>query len=184
MRSLPKSFCAKVTAIEESKDLDEIKIQELIGSLQTYEFGLPSHKLSKSLALKTITERMDDSSEEDDVEKEVAFLAKNFQKFLKMRNNGKPFSKGKFSSSKGDRKEFKKKNGKDFQSLQGNVCYECNGHGHLKKKCPNYLRGKGKVFATTLSDSESSNSNTEGEWDSEGNYKAFMAIASIDSKVI
>ena len=55
---------------------------------------------------------MDDSSEEDDLENEVAFLAKNFRKFLKMKNSGKPFSKGKFSSSKSDRKEFKKKNGK------------------------------------------------------------------------
>ena len=44
------------------------------------------------------------------------------------------------------------------------------------------MRGKGKVFATTLSDSDSSNSNTEGECDSEGNYRAFMAIASVDSK--
>ena len=125
---------------------------------------------------------MDDSSEEDDVEKEVAFLTKNFRKFLKMKNNGKPFNKGKFSSSKGDRKEFKKKDGKDFQSPQGIVCYKCNGHGHLKKKCPNYLRRKGKVFATTLNDSESSNSDTEGECDSERNYRAFMTIASVDSK--
>ena len=78
LRSLSESFRAKVTAIEESKDLDEIKIQELIGSFQTYELRLPFHKLSKSLALKTITERMDDSSEEDDVEKQVAFLAKIF----------------------------------------------------------------------------------------------------------
>ena len=78
LRSLPESFRAKVTSIEESKDLDEIKIQELIGSLQTYELVLPSHKTCKSLALKTITERMDNSFEEDDVEKEVAFLAKNF----------------------------------------------------------------------------------------------------------
>ena len=44
------------------------------------------------------------------------------------------------------------------------------------------MRGKGKVFAPTLSNSESSNSDTEGECDSEGNYRAFMAIASIDSK--
>ena len=170
LRSLLESFCTKVTAIEERKDLDEIMIQELIGFLQKYELGLPSHKTSKSLAFKTITERMDDSSEEDDVEKEVAFLAKNFRKFLKMKNSGKPFSKGKFSTTKGDRKEFKKKDRKEFQSPQGIVCYECNGHGHLKKKCPNYLRGKGKVFATTLSDSDSSNSDTEGECDSEGNY--------------
>ena len=56
---------------------------------------------------------MDDFSEEDDVEKEVAFLAKNFRKFLKMKNSGKSFSKGNFSSPKGDRKEFKKKDRKD-----------------------------------------------------------------------
>ena len=62
------------------------------------------------------------------------------------------------------------------------MCYECNGHGHLKKECPNYLKGKGKVFATTLSDSDSSNSDSEGECDSEGNYRAFMAIASVKSK--
>ena len=117
LRSLPESFRVKVIAIEESKDLYEIKIQELIGSLQTYELGLPSHKSSKSLSLKTIIERMDDSFEEDDVEKEVAFLAKSFQKFLKMKNSGKSFSKGRFSSPKGDRKEFKKRDGKDSQSL-------------------------------------------------------------------
>ena len=121
LRSLSESFRAKVTAIEESKDLDEIKIQEPIGSLQTYELGLPSHKTSKSLTLKTIIKRMDDSSEEDDVEKAVAFLAKNFRKILKMKNSGKPFSKGKFSSSKGDRKEFKKKDGKESHSSQGIV---------------------------------------------------------------
>ena len=52
LRSLPESFRAKVTAIDESKSLDEIKIRELIGSLQTYELGLPSHKPSKFLLLK------------------------------------------------------------------------------------------------------------------------------------
>ena len=98
--------------------MDEIKIQELIGSLQTYELRLPSHKLSKSLARKTINKRMDNFSEEDDVEKEVAFLAKNFRKFLKMKNSGKSFSKGKFSSYKGDRKEFKKKDGKTLNPFK------------------------------------------------------------------
>ena len=181
LRLLPESFRAKVTAIEESKDLDEIKIQELIGSLQTYEPRLPSHKSSKSLALKTITERMDDSFEEDGVEKDVAFLVKNFQKFLKMKNNGKPFNREKFLSSKGDRKKFKKKDGKDSQSPQGIVCYECNGHGHLKKECPNYLRGKGIAYDTTLSDSDSSNSDSEENCDGEGNYSAFMTIAHIES---
>ena len=93
-----------------------------------------------------------------------------------MKNSGKLFSKGKFSFSKGDRKEFKKKEGKDSQSPQGIVCYECNGHGHLKKECPNYLRGNSKVYAITLSDSDSSNSDSEESCDGEGNYSAFMTI--------
>ena len=58
--------------------MDEIKIQELVGSLQTYELGLRSYKSSKSLALKTINERTDDSSDEDEVEKKVTYLVKNF----------------------------------------------------------------------------------------------------------
>ena len=80
LRSLSESFRAKVTAIEESKDLDEIKVQELIGSLQTYELSLPSQRKSKYLALKTINERVEaqDSSDEDEVEKDVAYLVKNF----------------------------------------------------------------------------------------------------------
>jgi hypothetical protein len=33
LRSLPKRFRIKVTTIEESKDLEEMKIEELVGSL-------------------------------------------------------------------------------------------------------------------------------------------------------
>ena len=84
---MPENFRAKVTAIEKSKDLDNIKVQELIGSLQTYELSLPNQRKSKSLALKTIIERADarDSSDDDVVERDVTYLAKNFRKFLKFR---------------------------------------------------------------------------------------------------
>ncbi|XP_042973013.1 uncharacterized protein LOC122304816 [Carya illinoinensis] len=41
LRSLPERFRLKVTAIEENKDLDTIKVEELVGSLQTYESSLP-----------------------------------------------------------------------------------------------------------------------------------------------
>ena len=44
LRSLPKSFCVKVTATEEGKDLDEIKVQELVGSLQTYKIVIDYSK--------------------------------------------------------------------------------------------------------------------------------------------
>jgi hypothetical protein len=52
LRSLPKLFRIKVTTIEESKDLEEMKIEELVGSLQTYELSLPPVKKVKTITLK------------------------------------------------------------------------------------------------------------------------------------
>ena len=40
LRSLPERFHTKITAIEESKDIDSISLTELVGNLQTYELGL------------------------------------------------------------------------------------------------------------------------------------------------
>ena len=95
--SLSESFHAKVTAIEESKDLDEINVQELIGSLQTYELSLPNQRVEAH-----------NSSDKDVVEKDVAYLAKNFYKFLKFKNSGKFGDEEKFSSSGKEKKDFKR----------------------------------------------------------------------------
>ena len=38
----------------------------------------------------------------------------------------------------------------------------------LKKECPNYLRGMGKVYAITLNDSNSSSSDSDESCDGEG----------------
>ena len=40
LRSLPKKFHAKITTIEESKDIDKIPLTKLVGNLQTYKLGL------------------------------------------------------------------------------------------------------------------------------------------------
>jgi len=37
LRSLPECFRIKVTSINESKELDSMKTEELVGSRQTYE---------------------------------------------------------------------------------------------------------------------------------------------------
>ena len=55
LRSLPERFHAKITVIEESKDIDSIPLTELVGNLQTYELGLTRIRIggkSKSMALK------------------------------------------------------------------------------------------------------------------------------------
>ena len=40
---------------------------------------------------------------------------------------------------------------------------------------------KGKAYATTLSDSNSSNFDSDESYDGEGNYSAFMTIAHVKS---
>ena len=79
---------------------------------------MPNQKKSKSLALKVVNERVDvhDSSDDDAVEKDVVYLTKNFQKILKFKNSGKYGDKGKFQSLGREKREFKKKDGKESQS--------------------------------------------------------------------
>ena len=43
------------------------------------------------------------------------------------------------------------------------------------------MKLKGKVYATTLSDLDSSNSDSEESCDGEGNYSTFMTIAYVES---
>ena len=100
---------------------------------------MPTQRKSKSLALKAINERLEahDSSDKDVVEKDVAYLAKNFRKFLKFKNSRKFGDKGEFTSSGKEKKDFKKRDRKESQSNQGVTCFECNGYGQFKKECPN-----------------------------------------------
>src|ERR1044072_236527 len=52
LRSLTKRFAMKVTAIEEAQDIGQMKVDELIGSLQTFELTLndKAEKENKSIA--------------------------------------------------------------------------------------------------------------------------------------
>lgn len=51
-----RSLQPKVIIIEESKDLDTVKIEELVGSLQIYELSSPRTNKKMSIALKTFRE--------------------------------------------------------------------------------------------------------------------------------
>ena len=100
---------------------------------------------------------------------------------MKFKKNGKFAKKGKFPSFGKEKKDFKRKDGKDSQSPQGITCFKCNGHGHFKKECPNYLKAKVKVYATTLSYLDSSSSDLDESCDEEGNFFAFMTIDHVES---
>jgi hypothetical protein len=70
LRSLPDRFRIKVTSIEESKDLDSVKIEKLVGSLQTYEYSLPSIKKAKGMAFKTTKSRVSSDKDLDNEEED------------------------------------------------------------------------------------------------------------------
>ena len=86
LRSLTEDFRPKVTAITESKDVDSILIDELVGSLQSYELDLPKTSKSKSMALKSVDD-VDVGGFNDELSTtEIAYLAKNFRNFLRNNN--------------------------------------------------------------------------------------------------
>ena len=99
-RSLPKRFHAKITAIEESKDIDQIPLTKLVSNLQTYELGLSrigKSSKSKNMALKAKSSDTDESSDEED-SKMKSYIIRQFKRFMK-NANAKGFDKDKKQSS-------------------------------------------------------------------------------------
>ena len=100
LRFLPKRFHAKITAIEESKDIDKIPLTELVGNQQTYELGLTrigKSSKSKSMALKAKSSDIDESSDDED-SKMKSYITRKFKKFMK-NANGKGFDKDRRQSN-------------------------------------------------------------------------------------
>ena len=80
--------------IEESKDIDQIPLTELVGNLQTYELGLTrigKSSKGKSIALKAKSSDTDDFSDDED-SKMKSYITRQFKKFMK-NVNGKGFDK-------------------------------------------------------------------------------------------
>ncbi|GJW87412.1 retrovirus-related pol polyprotein from transposon TNT 1-94 [Tanacetum coccineum] len=94
LRALQPKWRAKVTAIEESKDLISLSLDELIGNLKVYEVILKKdsemvkrkREQSKSLALKAKKESSDEeSSTSDSDDEEYDMSVRDFKKFFKRR---------------------------------------------------------------------------------------------------
>ena len=100
LKSLPERFHSKITAIEESKDIDKIPLTELVGNLQTNELGLTGIgklSMSKSMALKAKSSNTDESFDDED-SKMKSYITRQFRKFMK-NANAKGFDKDRKQSS-------------------------------------------------------------------------------------
>ena len=154
LRSLPHRFQGKVIAIEESKNVDKIRLEELIGSLETFEMGLGEEKKEK---VKNIAFKSENNSENNDAmdNEELVFFTRKFKQFL---------NKNKFS------KNFSRPSDKMRNNKNQVECFTCGGKGHMSKECAN---NKGKSMKVTWSDD--SDEDSEEEEIEEENVQAFTA---------
>ncbi|GJR90590.1 retrovirus-related pol polyprotein from transposon TNT 1-94 [Tanacetum coccineum] len=136
LRALHPKWRAKVTAIEESKDLTSLSLDELIGNLKVHEMIIKKDSEivkakgeRKSLALKAKKESSDEEcSTSGSEDEEYAMAVRDFKKFFKRR--------GRFvRQPRNDKKTFQRsrddKNGKGDRK-----CFRCGDPNHLIGECP------------------------------------------------
>ncbi|KAH9770422.1 hypothetical protein KPL71_012370 [Citrus sinensis] len=146
-RSLPKEWRPKRTAIEEAKDLNILPIDDLIGSLISYEKDLEAERgneeKKKNIALKASKHESDEESELD--EEEMDMLARRFRKLFKKSS---------------ERRKFRDlKNQKEKKELI--KCYKCKKLGHIRTECPLLNKLKKKAMVATWDDSDEETSDDE-----------------------
>nr|GEW46575.1 zf-CCHC domain-containing protein/UBN2 domain-containing protein [Tanacetum cinerariifolium] len=143
LKALHTKWRTKVMAIEESKNLTTLSLDELIGNLKVYEVIIKKDSemvkgkrdQSRSLALKAKKESSDEeSSTSNSEDEEYAMVVKYFKKCFKRR--------GKFvRQPRDERKSFQRskddKNGKSERKH-----FRCEDPNHLMGECPKPPRSK------------------------------------------
>nr|GEU79499.1 alpha/beta hydrolases superfamily protein [Tanacetum cinerariifolium] len=136
---------AKVTAIEESKDLTSLSLDELIGNLKVYEAIIKKdyemvkdkREQSRSLVLKAKKESSDeDSPTSDSEDEEYAMAVKEFTKFFKRRRR---FTRQTCDERKSFQRRRDDKNGNSKRK-----CFRCGDSKHLIEECSMLLKRKTK----------------------------------------
>ncbi|GJY34825.1 zf-CCHC domain-containing protein [Tanacetum coccineum] len=142
LTALHPKWRAKVTAIEESKDLTSLSLNELIGNLKVYEmiikkdFKIVKEKVKrKSLALKAKKESSDEKcSTFNSEDEEYAMAVRDFKKFFKRRGR---FVRQPRNDKKTIQRSQDDKNGKSERK-----CFRCEDPNHLIGECPKQPRDK------------------------------------------
>ncbi|GKB37416.1 zf-CCHC domain-containing protein [Tanacetum coccineum] len=175
LRALHPKWRAKVTAIEESKNLTTLSLDKLIGNLKVYEEIIKKdsetvkskREQSRSIALKARKESSDDdSSTSDSEDEEYAMAVRDFKKFFKRRGR---FVRQPYEERKSFQRNKDDKNGKGERK-----CFKCGDPNHLVGECPKLSRYQNqKAFVGgSWSDSD------EDEDEKTNDEKCLMAKAS------
>nr|GEV49280.1 zf-CCHC domain-containing protein/UBN2 domain-containing protein [Tanacetum cinerariifolium] len=175
LRALHPKWRAKVTAIEESKDLTSLSLDELIGNLKVYEVIIKKDfemikgkkEQNRSLALKAKKESSDeDSSTSDNEDEEYAMAVRDFKKFFKRR--------GRFVRQPHDERKSSQRNKYDKNDKSERKCFKCGDPNHLIGECPKLSRNYNQRACVGGSWSDSDEEGEENTKDE----KCLMAKAS------
>ncbi|GKE02505.1 zf-CCHC domain-containing protein, partial [Tanacetum coccineum] len=141
LKAFHPKWRAKVTAIEELKDLTSLSLDELIGNLKVYEVIIKKdsemfkgkREQNRSLALKAKKESsVEDSSTFDSEDEEYAKAVKEFKKFFKRRER---FVRQPRDERKSFQRSRNEKNGKSERR-----CFRCGDPNHFIGECPKSSR--------------------------------------------
>ncbi|XP_058771038.1 uncharacterized protein LOC131644531 [Vicia villosa] len=181
LRSLPKRFDMKVTAIEEAQDISKMKVEELIGSLQTFEMGISenSEKKNKSIAFVSNSQEEVEESREENLSESIAMLGKQFNKIIR-RMDQKPRPNVKNISSDTNRSYDSGRRAKPeekYNHSKGIQCHGCEGYGHIRAECPTYLKKQKKGLSVSWSDEDSG---SDFEEESAKHVTAFTGVCNFD----
>ncbi|GJZ12362.1 zf-CCHC domain-containing protein [Tanacetum coccineum] len=141
LRALHPKWRAKVTAIEELKDLTSLSLDELIGNLKVYEVIIKKdsemvkgkREQNRSLSLKAKKESSDeDSSTSDSEDEEYAMAVRDFKKFFKRR--------GRFVRQPHDERKSSQRSKDDKNGKGGRKCFKCGDPNHLIGECQKLSR--------------------------------------------
>nr|GEV25624.1 zf-CCHC domain-containing protein/UBN2 domain-containing protein [Tanacetum cinerariifolium] len=174
IRTLHPKWRAKVTAIEESKDLTNL-YHLMIGNLKVYEVIIKKdsemvkgkREQNRSLAMKAKKESSDENSLTSDSEdEEYAMAVRDFKKFFKRRER---FLRQPHDERKSSQRSKDDKNGKGERK-----CFKYGDPNHLIGECPNLSRNYNQraFVGGSWSDSD------EDEEERTKNDKCLMAKAS------
>ncbi|PWA67605.1 zf-CCHC domain-containing protein/DUF4219 domain-containing protein/UBN2 domain-containing protein [Artemisia annua] len=118
LRALHPKWRAKVTAIEESKNLSTLQLDELIGNLKVYE-----------VIIKKDSEMIKGKREQ-----KYAMAVRDFKKFFKRR--------GRYVRQPYDERKTPQRNKDDKNSKNERKCFKCGDPNHFIGECPKLSRSQ------------------------------------------
>ncbi|GKE98291.1 zf-CCHC domain-containing protein, partial [Tanacetum coccineum] len=152
--ALHPKWRTKVTAIEESKNLTTLSLDELIGNLKVYEEVIKKdietvkskREQSRSITLKARKESIDeDSSTSDSKDEEYTMAVRNFKKFFKRQ--------GRFVRQPYEERKSSQRNKDDKNRKSERKCFKCGDPNHFIGECRKQYQNQKAFVGGSWSDS-------------------------------